>query len=243
MEQIKKLNIQILETEKMIASTKIFLESNLNDEILLFMLMQDEELLYSLKEERTKITLDFLHKNVNSASDLLNLFYANTPLVVDTKYIAKELGIRIIKNNELSDNEAGKCYIHEIEKDIVIEYKPQSVIYRENFSIAHEFGHIVKHMSPANNSSFSDSSQLLYARNNYVDSLTPDEREADEFAGYLLIPERSLQLILDELEEDEQISATLIADIYKVSEGTVYHALKSRKLYNNSKISKDFSWL
>jgi len=243
MEQIKKLNYQILETEKMITSTMQILESNPDDEMLLFMLHQDQSLLRSLKEERTKETLSYLHENIDSAKDLLNMFYSSTPLVVDTKFLAKELGIRVIRNIDLPDEEAGKCYIDEIEKDIVIEYKPQSVVYRENFSIAHEFGHIVKHMSSANNSSFKDSSELLYARNNYMDSMTEEEKEADEFAGYLLIPEESLQLILDGLSDEEQISATLIADIYKVSEGTVYHALKSRNLYRNHKILKDFSWL
>ena len=239
MKQIKKLNEQIEDTIKMINSTKEILEDNQEDEVLLFMLSQDESLLASLKEGRVNITLGYLRTNITSPNDLLNVIYSELPQIVDPKYIANQLGINVIKNDYLPDNEAGKCYIQD---DITIEYKPQNTIYRENFSIAHELGHIVKHMSPANNT-FTDSSELLYARNDYIDSLTLEEKEADEFAGYLLIPEESLNSIVDQLTEEESISASLISDIYKVSEGTVYHALKSRGIYYNPKILKDFSWL
>ncbi len=240
MKYIEKLNKQILRTQSMIETTNELLLKKSSDEMLIFMLKQDESLLKNLKKQRTKATLSFLKDNVNIPEELLQKIYTNIPFEINPIDVAKKLGILVIKNPLLGDSEAGKCYIN---NEIIIEYKPQSTYKRERFSVAHELGHIVKHMANANNTHYEDSTKLLYARSDYMDSLDPIEKEADEFAGNILVPKQKILELLNSLQGSEQISTKLLCDIFKVSEGALYHTLASYKMSQNLKIKKEYSWV
>ncbi|MDQ7083853.1 MAG: ImmA/IrrE family metallo-endopeptidase [Sulfurovum sp.] len=240
MKYIEKLNKQILNTQKMIDSTNELLIKNNSDTMLVFMLQQDEGLLKTLKQVRTKETLSFLKNNVSTSEQLLQKIYMVVPFEINPIDVAQKLGILVMKNSLLNDSEAGKCYIND---EIVIEYKPQFTHNRERFSVAHELGHVVKHMAHANNTHYEDSTELLYARNDYIDSLNPIEKEADEFAGNILVPKQKILELLHSLEGSEQISTKLLCDIFKVSEGALYHTLSSYRMSQNLKIKKEYSWV
>lgn len=242
MKNITKLNKQISDTKKMIDNTNTLLITNPEDNILTFMLVQDQALLKQLKNKRTKETFEYL-KSINSSPEhLLEDIYHNVVFEVDPFFIANKLGIKIIKNDNMEHTEAGKCYI---DNEIIIEYKSQFSHNRERFSVAHELAHVIKHMPYANNTHFEDkdNDNLLYARNNYIDSANKEEQEADELAGELLVPKATIIYLINSLEPLDSLSTKLLQDIFKVSEGAIYHALKHYGLLDNPKIKKEFSWL
>lgn len=240
MKMIARINKQISDTEKMIETTNTLLINNAEDNVLTFMLAQDQALLQELKIQRTKATLEYLKTIDNSAERLLKDIYDDFIFEVDPFFIANSLGIKIIKNDNMEHNEAGKCYIN---NEIVIEYKPQYSHNRERFSVAHELAHIIKHMSYINNTHFEDSENLLYARNNYIDSANKEEQEADQLAGELLMPKSTINYLIGSLSPLESLSTKMLQDIFKVSEGSVYYALKYYGLLDHPKIKKEFSWL
>lgn len=61
---------------------------------------------------------------------------------------------------------------------------PIDIPERQNFTLAHEIGHISKHLLPAQSGQFTDDSATLY-RSGDSD---PKEREANDFAARLLMP-------------------------------------------------------
>lgn len=79
------------------------------------------------------------------------------------------------------------------EKDVGIYYKRDAELVKKRFTIAHELGHCCLHES------------LL--RNNYIEMLCDDEeqilnseeKEANDFASQLLIPEEQLRIIHSKL--------------------------------------------
>jgi len=241
MKNIFKLNEQIEDTQKMIANTQKLLEENANDPTLQFMLSQDESLLKQLKKQRTHELLEYL-KNIESSVDIvLNDIYGEMAFHIDPFDVAYKMGIDVVKNPHMGENEAGKCYVFD---DIVtIEYKPQISHNRERFTIAHELGHIIKHMPYANNAHFEDSEELLYARSDYIDSANSQEMEADRLAGELLIPKKTVLYLLNSLEPLERLSTKMLQDLFKVSEGAIYHALKNYELLYHAQIKQEFSWL
>lgn len=239
MHHIQKLNNQIVDTEKLIANTRLLQMKNSDDPMLEYMIAQDEALLVSLKQTRVTETLAYL-QTIATPAQLVEDIYPSAPFEVNPFDIANKLGIKVVKNPFLDDSEAGKCYIN---NEIVIEYKGYVSHNRERFTVAHELGHVVKHMAHSNNTSYTDSSELLYARNDYTDSKDQTEKEADVFAGELLVPRQKIDLLLSSLQEDEQISTKLLCDIFKVSEGALYHTLNQYGLGKSLKIKKEYSWL
>jgi len=65
-----------------------------------------------------------------------------------------------------------------------IRYKAEDPLVRQRFSIGHEFGHILLGHDPLTFSSVVDEERDDYAE----DTLEAREREADRFAGELLLP-------------------------------------------------------
>lgn len=239
MQHIQKLNSQIVDTQKLIDNTHTLMSENPDDSMLKYMITQDEALLATLQYTKVQETLAYL-KNITSPMQLIEELYPQPPFEISPFDVANKLGIKVIKNNFLDDSEAGKCYIN---NEIIIEYKGYTSHNRERFTVAHELGHVVKHMAHSNNTSYKDSTELLYARNGYIDSIGPEEEEADMFAGELLVPRKKLDLLISSIDGENQISTKLLGDIFKVAEGTIYHALKRYGLSQSLKIKEEYSWL
>lgn len=119
------------------------------------------------------------YKNARNAAWQCLLDFDIRELPVKPSTIAKQLGIKIIKNssiNELSEGESGATYL--INSKWYIVYNDTEPRQRSRFTVAHELGHILlghimcdKH----------------YART--FDTSRPTiEQEADVFAARLLAP-------------------------------------------------------
>lgn len=240
MKYVKKLTTQIIDVEKMIVSTNLLLSQHIDDPTLIFMLEQDKHLVKTLKQKRTQKLLSYLKESNSSIDTIFSDIFTVIPFQIDPTMIAREMGIKLIKNVSIGDDVAGKCYI---EDEIIIEYKPASS-NRDRFTISHELAHVIKHMPyrTANNTSFQDSSEMLYARNDHVDSSDPIESEADTIAGNILVPLSNVEKLINSLEPLEKLSTKLLCDLFKVSEGAIYHALKNYNLLYSPSIKQEFSW-
>lgn len=85
-----------------------------------------------------------------------------------------------------------------------IFYNPQSSPERQRFTIAHELGHLILHRNQQN--SFQCNKESVYAG---VEELVAIEREADDFAGNLLIPGDTLRAAIARRQIDLHLLSEL----------------------------------
>lgn len=101
-------------------------------------------------------------------------------LPVDVIKIAKNFGIRIVRNslvNELGSGERGKSFLYE--NDCIVVYDDTMPINECRFTVAHELGHIFLGHSFVYN---------RYNKTTEFDKKSKSEQQADMFAARLLSP-------------------------------------------------------
>jgi len=238
------------EISKMIATTKELLDANPDDAMLLYMLEQDKALYTST------ITSAYskLLPNITSASELLQEVYQdNLKSAVDPFYIAQYFNIEV-KKEPFLQNGIGRCDF--FEDSITITYKPTNRL-RDRFTVAHELGHIFLHFSKGISLHFEDyesvDSELVVANNNdYTPLLSAArfsktseydmfEREADNFAGELLVPRVVLDKMLHRLPKGKSIKASLLQSFFNVSKPVIQIALKKYGLLNSGQVINDIN--
>lgn len=89
-------------------------------------------------------------------------------------------------------------------------------VYRQSFTIAHELGHIVLGHTP-------DKFGLLL-RNTHIET-TDEEKEANAFAAYLLMPDSLLKETMRKYNLDEK-NIEILAGIFGVSNEAMRNRLK-----------------
>lgn len=130
--------------------------------------------------------------------------------------IVKELGIPVKAEQLECDglsrmDQNGLCFIM---------YKPSVPVTRQRFTVAHEIGHIVlEHLHLG-----SDTSQSLGST---------QEKEADAFAGELLIPSSDLK----KFTKDKDKTIEDIVERYQVSKGAASSAINGNRLLNRIKVA------
>lgn len=133
--------------------------------------------------------------------------------------IAESLGIRIVSTEQLPPNNSGSL-VKEKDGSYTIYVDKYDSLRRQRFTIAHELGHLVEH----GHRQFLDevgeilnARKTLYTRPNGSNSeaLTYKqvEREADNFAGELLMPKDKF---IQVWENSQTLSE--VADTFGVSE-------------------------
>ena len=127
--------------------------------------------------------------------------------VVDIEGLIKSNGIEILRE-EMEYGMSG--YIEKRESGWVIGINKYDSTLRRRFTLAHEFGHYILHRNRINNK---HEDYILLRDNEY----TPMEREANEFAAELLMPENKFRNCVNEgitkikdLAQEFQVSATAI---------------------------------
>lgn len=123
-----------------------------------------------------------------TASKALNEHW-NGYLPVDPVYIANQYGIAVFAERELDDvGASGDCY-YDSKGRPVIRYNPCEPQTRQRFTIAHELGHILLgHIRPGERAHRDPkrSYDSYYER--------PMERQANDFAAQLLMPETVVRM-------------------------------------------------
>lgn len=245
-----KLEEQLNDIKKMITTTKQLLVDHPGDEMLLYMLAQDEELYaLSIAKAYSRIMPSF-----DNAEDVIKAIYSEKhSSAVDPFHIADFLGIKIKKDFHLSEG-IGKCDFYE--DQIIITYKPSNH-FRDKFTIAHELGHVFLHFSKGLSLEFTDYESVIdepiIANNTSykpvisaarLSAQTDDfekEQEANNFAGELLVPRFILDKILNKLPSGKAINASLLKDLFQVSRPVIRISLVDYGLLNSGKVLDDIN--
>lgn len=141
---------------------------------------------------------------------------------VDLNRIAEEFNIRIKKEKPEDDDISGMFYKDE-NGDSVIGVNSNHHETRQNFSIAHELGHIILHATENFHIDDKKLSPIMY-RNSISSSGTEElEVEANQFAAELLMPEEFLKADIKKYfsQHKDIVAENFIKDIatlYAVSE-------------------------
>ncbi len=146
---------------------------------------------------------------------LLNPRFQVTP--IDVSGVAETLGIQV-SGRPMEDQASGMLVVHGNVSHII--YNSSHHPNRQRFTIAHEIGHFVLHHTASVDRLFVDEKFAVYKRAGTstdpeysgLDSTTTptEEREANQFASALLMPESRLRKYL----EDRQLA---VLDDYDVS--------------------------
>ncbi|MBK6607736.1 MAG: ImmA/IrrE family metallo-endopeptidase [Leptospiraceae bacterium] len=144
---------------------------------------------------------------------------------VDLNKVAEKLGIRVIEE-DLPDNVSGVLDCRTKEEPIVLlnsHHHPN----RRRFSLAHEIAHFVLHkMSGVH----MDTKIFLRSDSPNLHGIKI-EREANQFAAELLMPEEQIRVAWKNLPENwfDEKPLEIIAKQFKVSEGALFIRLKQLK--------------
>lgn len=164
-------------------------------------------------------------------------FLATAP--IDLEKIISHIGVEIDYSVDLDKiSTAGSVSIND--KNALIWINPLENAYepRKRFTVAHEIGHLVRHIKPENGvKEFIDTKKTLNRMDSYWDS---KEYEANNFAAQLLMPQKLLkqhgnQLISEYKGENEGKNMPLsvfikkMATLFNVSEPAMNYRLKKIK--------------
>lgn len=238
--KLKELQDQISDTKKLISDTKRLKMLDADNDVLDFVIKQDEALLDNLQTEEKKVLLLILNEkipqNFNTAEELVSYVYGlNYIGEIDPIKIAKELNIKVVSDYNMIDG-IGRSEFNGSE--IIITYKPTNK-YRDKFTVAHELGHIFLHFKKGIAYCFVDkeveekTTQILEAARLSFTNNPQLEEEANSFAGELLIPRFILEKLIEKVPRGKAIKASLIKDFFSVSNDVTRISLNDYGMFNN----------
>lgn len=144
---------------------------------------------------------------------------------VDVNKIAAKQGMQVIEE-DLPDNVSGALDCRTKEEPIVLLNKHHH-LNRKRFSLAHEIGHFVLHKMTGVHM---DTKIFLRSDSPSLQGVKI-EREANQFAAELLMPELEIRNAWKNLPEDwfDESPLQIIAKQFKVSEGALFIRMKQLK--------------
>ena len=155
--------------------------------------------------------------NINEKIDkLLNKYGKDLP--IDVELIAEKEGFTIIPEIGIKEAIATDAFLANQRKEIT--YDPNSCTVRIRFSIAHELGHFYLHkqlIEDVHFNSVKDWKRYLCELPHAFWALV--EKEANEFAGRLLVPRKALLQVIPKFKREiKDISDVLPEDISSIQE-------------------------
>ncbi len=153
------------------------------------------------------------------AVELLNQFEVCHP-PVDVETIARGLGVRV-KYTSFERDEVSGLLVRKGD-EVVLGVNREHPETRRRFTIAHEIGHFVLHMTRL---IFVDEVVLHFRDRTSGEGRDPEEIEANAFAAELLMPEHFIEEDMEELDvwDDEGIQE--LAQKYQVSTQSLIYRL------------------
>lgn len=138
-------------------------------------------------------------------------------LPVKVGAIAEELGISLVSTEQLPPHNSGSL-VKEKDGSYTIYVDKNDSMRRQRFTIAHELGHFVEHH---HREFLDEAGEILNARKTLftrpngttADTYKKIEREADAFAGELLMPEETFIQVWENSQTLQEV-----ADTFGVSE-------------------------
>lgn len=188
-------------------------------------------------------------KMVNIPKEASNLLvkYGLFSAPVDLEKLSGHLGATIHRE-PLEDEVSGMLVITEGTKHIVVNKNHH--LNRQRFTIAHEIGHLCLHHKDGDQlfvdnklavyNRIGTASSNAYSAPNSTTSID-DERQANNFAAALLMPEPLLRTYIDsrQLDISDEFDVSLLANAFCVSEQAMSIRLNSINLIEYIKISSN----
>ena len=185
-------------------------------------------------EECKKMCQKLIDLNGMSADKLLDITGQTDVFPVDVAQICFKLGIRLMPFN-FKPIEQHESIKEEVEKkgnilgavvvnddDLAILYRQEDVSNRRRFTIAHELGHTCLHMKS------NEQSHIEFRTDTC--STEPKEIEANIFAGQLLIPEKTLNQLIDSNKFISEKVLPHLSELFMVSENVMRARLDYLKI-------------
>ena len=188
------------------------------------------------------------------ASDILSIVYKDKiPIQPNPIEIADYFGIDV--KEEYFDIQ-GLVQFFEERNRCVIKYKKFSFEGKNRFTIAHELGHIFLHFlrgesvkiedrlissgfDPLDNENQQNEEPLLSAARTFENKDDKMEKEANRFAGELLVPKIKIEKLFNNLKDGDKYSMRALHNHFNVSNGAMYYTLQNYNLWNLNKIEDD----
>ena len=154
--------------------------------------------------------------NLSIIAEKANGILKNSSVIpIPIESIVQSLGIKLIAH-DLGNDTSGVLIVQG--ESATIGYNQNESKVRNRFTIAHELGHFVLHKN-AKGGLFVDKSFTVKFRGNNPLSSYKEEREANQFAACILMPEHLLKLELEKLVLDytEDTTIGILAKKFGVS--------------------------
>ena len=132
------------------------------------------------------------------------------------------LGAVFTDGNELNISYSANNHLETLPKSLSIEEVQKKVRHRKRFTLAHELAHCCLHMNPEKDKYF------LEFRTDQLNYEDEKERQANIFAGELLIPKEPLMYVYEKLKVP---SVDFLAEIFDVSRAVMAARLDVLNLY------------
>jgi len=233
----KMLSLKTLLESVINGRYKIEFENRVLDTSLLETIFDRIELFKN--EENFNVIFDV----VTSNKVLEYVYKNNIPYMKNIHDITNFFSIEVNKVDNI--NGIGEALLYQ--NRLNINYKEQIYKYREDFTIAHELGHIFLHFSTDKSVHFQDFDKdlqvvnnnnyrplLKASRNNVVFSNKILEDEANIFARNLLVPKFQLEDFINSFMKKNNTKPYMshLKNDFSVAKGTMFYALENAGLLN-----------
>ena len=153
-----------------------------------------------------------MRKNINNlAGDVLRLYDIGIP-IDDMRKIVELMGGEVIEDTSLGAYADGT--VMKNRGNFVICIPPNQPKTRENFTIAHELGHLFLHMRYMIDEEFwNNTEKVVYKRK----GSSLEENQANEFAAAFLMPQQEYKRILDLETAGNIVNISNVARYFNVS--------------------------
>lgn len=193
-------------------------------------------------------------KHTLEANEVLHIVYGDDiKAPIDPMKIAEHFNIKLI-SNKFMELDGLSQFDGEI---LEIRYKPKNK-NRDRFTIAHELGHIFLHFSDGKKFEFQDKSikdgydnendneiinlqPVIFKAAREENSTSILEREANIFAGELLIPKVKIDELKSNLSENHRYKQSSLCQYFQVSNGAMYHTMNHYGEWE-SMVKDDYAW-
>ena len=177
------------------------------------------------KKEKPHMCQQIKKYNGKSPEELLDSYASPNDYAIDIKALCRAMKIPLIETSfidlekelKLKRKIRGMSFANE--HIVGIFYSSEDSPHRQKFTIAHEIAHICLHMKPT------DKTHIEFRRDvEEIKNIPEKEREANIFAGKLLIPHEKLKYVISKLYLP---TIANVAEIFDVSK----QVMKERLVY------------
>lgn len=153
-----------------------------------------------------------IRRRINElANDILRIYRISIP-INDMRKVVTLMGGEVVDDMSLGAYSDGK--VMKSNEGFLIYVPPNQPLTRENFTIAHELGHLFLHMGYLiNKELWENSDAAVYNRKGSSET----ELQANEFAAAFLMPQDEYKSIVDQNTEDNMVNISNVANHFNVS--------------------------